>query len=132
MHDHLKDAENRSKEKIEWLLELEKSPATLNTHYYLDYKSKFLSHFRSCRHSPKLAEEVSGAFRPAFGRSLERSSDPVHDAISALSRLGIYAKHEDFHKLLPSDPMEAALGIMASVRAYFQGTNRNPLNENMV
>lgn len=131
MHDHLKAAESRSKEKIEWLLELEKSPATLNTHYYLDYKNKFLSYFRSCRHSPKLAEEVSGAFRPAINRVSDRP-DPVHEAISALSRLGIYARHEDFHKLLPSDPMEAALGIMASVRAYFQGTNCKPLNENMV
>ena len=128
MHDHLKAAESRSKEKIEWLLELEKSPATLNTHYYLDYKSKFLSYFRSCRHSPKLAEEVSGVLGPA----VLCTSDPVHDAISALRRLGIYTKHEDLHKLLPSDPMEAALGIMASVRAYFQGTNRKLLSENMV
>ena len=120
MHDHLDAAAVRSKEKIEWLLKLEQSPATLNTHYYLDYKNKFLSYYRSCRHNATLAEQMSE------GHLRIRANDPVQDAISALRRLGINAQRDDLHKLLPSDPMEAALGIMASVRGYFQGTNRIP------
>jgi len=120
MHDHLDAAAVRSKEKIEWLLKLEQSPATLNTHYYLDYKNKFLAHYRACRHNTNLASEM---WVP--------SQKDVYDAISALSKLGIRAQRDDLHKLLPSDPMEAALGIMASVRGYFQGTSCTPfLNKN--
>jgi len=52
---------------------------------------------------------------------------PIQDAISALRKSGIDAQHEDLHKLLPSDPMEATLGIVASMRGYFQGTNYTPL-----
>ncbi|KIM52913.1 hypothetical protein SCLCIDRAFT_1223308 [Scleroderma citrinum Foug A] len=39
------------------------------------------------------------------------SQKDVYDAISALSRLGIRAQHDDLHKLLPLNLMEAALGI---------------------
>ncbi|KAL4066184.1 P-loop containing nucleoside triphosphate hydrolase protein [Scleroderma citrinum] len=108
MHDHLDAAATRSKEKIEWLLKLEQSLTTLNTYHYLDYKNKFLAHYRACRYSDSLASGMWG------------SSSDVNDAISALSRLGIHVRRDDLPKLLPSDPMEAALGIMASVRGYFQ------------
>ena len=120
MHDHLDAAATRSKERIEWLLKLEQSPATLNKHYYFDYKNKFLSYYRSCRHNDTLAEEMSQVPRYNY------TSDPVQDAISALRKLGIDAQRDDLHKLLPSDPMEPALGIMASVRGYFQGTTYTP------
>ncbi|KAL4066183.1 P-loop containing nucleoside triphosphate hydrolase protein [Scleroderma citrinum] len=109
MYDHLEAAANRSKEKIDWLLKVEQSPATLNTLYYLDYKNKFLAHYKACRHNDKLPSEM---WLP--------SQKDANDAIFALSRLGIHVQRNDLSKLLPSDPMEAALGIMASVRGYFQ------------
>ena len=115
MHDHLDAAAIRSKEKIEWLLKVEKSPATLNTHYYLDYKNKFLAHYKASRHNTNLA---AGMWVPP--------ENDVLAAIFALSRLRIRAQRDDLHRLLPSDPMEAALGIMASVRGYFQGTSCTP------
>ncbi|KAL4078952.1 P-loop containing nucleoside triphosphate hydrolase protein [Scleroderma yunnanense] len=108
MYDHLDAAAARSKDKIEWLLQLESSPATLNTHYYFDYKNKVYAYYRAHRRSEKLAQNMS-----------QRSQD-VNNVISALAQLGISARREDLSKLLPSDPMEAALSIMASVRAYFQ------------
>jgi len=123
MHDHLDAAATRSKERIEWLLKLEQSPATLNTHYYFDYKNKFLAYYRSCRHNATLAEQMSDSEASPY----RYVNDPAQDAISALRKLGIDAQREDLNKLLPSDPMEAALGIMASVRGYFQGTNCIPL-----
>ena len=43
--------------------------------------------------------------------------------LAGLVELGISGvKAADLPKLLPSDPMEPALHIMATVRAYFQGT----------
>ena len=122
MHDHLDAAASRSKEKIEWLLKIEQSPTMINTHYYQDYKNKFLAHYRTNRHKTDLA---SVTWIPFHG--------DVHSVISALSKLGIHAQASDLHKLLPSDPMEAALNIMASVRGYFQGMKCAPLlNEGMV
>ena len=51
--------------------------------------------------------------------------DSVKKALSALAELGINVQPEDLPKLLPADPMEAAIAIMASVRAYFQGAYRD-------
>jgi hypothetical protein len=51
----------------------------------------------------------------------KNESDPITKILAGLSEIGITAKAEDLPRLLPSDPMEAALNIMASVRAYFQG-----------
>ncbi|KAG6329455.1 hypothetical protein ID866_9634 [Astraeus odoratus] len=109
MFDHLDAAAVRSKDKIEWLLQLESSPATVNTHYYLNYKSKFLIFYKGFRHKDGSTPKV-----------WSRSQKGVKEAIMALSQLDIHIKPEDFSKLLPSDPMEPALNIMASVRAYFQ------------
>jgi len=110
VYDHLDAAAIHSKDKIDWLLQLESSPATLNTHYYFDYKDKVYAYYRAHRCSEKLANNLA-----------QRSQKEVNNVISALSQLGIHARREDLSKLLPSDPMEAALDIMASVRAYFQG-----------
>ena len=47
--------------------------------------------------------------------------DGIKKALAALAEIGINSRAEDLPKLLPADPMEAAIAIMASVRAYFQG-----------
>lgn len=44
----------------------------------------------------------------------------MNKALSSLKELGISAEADDLAKLLPADPLEVALGIMASVRGYFQ------------
>ncbi|KAG8220546.1 P-loop containing nucleoside triphosphate hydrolase protein [Butyriboletus roseoflavus] len=49
VNDHLDEAAERTKEKIQWLLDLERNPTTFNTHYFVDYKDKFLSHYKACR-----------------------------------------------------------------------------------
>lgn len=43
--------------------------------------------------------------------------------LSGLQEMGIRTKATDLPKLLPSDPYEPALHIMATVRAYFQGAS---------
>ncbi|KIJ63510.1 hypothetical protein HYDPIDRAFT_40933 [Hydnomerulius pinastri MD-312] len=119
--DHLDEAAARTKEKIEWLLALEQAPTTLNTHYYSDYKDKFLSCYKGCWDKGDLAAKLqtfpSQGIQPLAVTGYESS---VTKVLSGLSELGITVKASDLPKLLPPDPMEAALNIMASVRAYFQ------------
>ncbi|KAI6095639.1 P-loop containing nucleoside triphosphate hydrolase protein, partial [Pisolithus sp. B1] len=110
VYDHLDEAAARAKQKIDWLLQVEGTPATLNTHYYTDYRDKFLAHYRGCRetnHNTVLAAD-------------RHKVETVNKALSLLNELGISAKVDDLTRLLPADPLEVALGIMASVRGYFQ------------
>ena len=114
VHDHLEEAASRTKEKIQWLLELEKNPTTLNTHYYSDYKDKFYAYYKVARDDSELGNKLrdGGDFTFEFS---------VNKVLSSLQEIGISAKKDDLPKLLPPDLKEAALNIMASVRAYFQG-----------
>ncbi|KAG6327681.1 hypothetical protein ID866_11408, partial [Astraeus odoratus] len=109
MQQHLDEAATRSRDRIDWLLQLESSPATSNTHYYFDYKNKFLAFYRAYRHNKNAAEKI-----------WTYNQRGVSEVVSALAAIGIHVQPVDFPKLLPSDPMDPALNIMASVRAYFQ------------
>ncbi|KAI5982232.1 P-loop containing nucleoside triphosphate hydrolase protein [Pisolithus albus] len=115
VYDHLDEAASRTKEKIDWLLQVERAPATLNTYYYADYRDKFLAYYRGCREAND--STMSNIRRLA---TEWRKADPVNKALTSLKELGISAEADDLAKLLPADPLEVALGIMASVRGYFQ------------
>jgi len=110
VNDHLDEAASQTKQRIQWLLDLEKNPTTLNTHYYDDYKDKFLTFYKAAQDDSDLVTRLQ-----------QGRGDPINRVLSGLNELGISAKATDLPKLLPPDPTEAALGIMASVRAYFQG-----------
>ncbi|KAI0764302.1 P-loop containing nucleoside triphosphate hydrolase protein [Trametes elegans] len=107
--------------RIQWFLQLEKRPRTLGEISYTDYTSKFLGHYKSCRPT---AEQP----RATFAKKLEGYNDPESDmhkymnrVLNGLTDLGMPSvSPTDLAKLLPSDPYDAALGIMAGVRAYFQ------------
>ena len=48
--------------------------------------------------------------------------ESVRTILAAFSALDVHdVRPTDLAKVLPSDPYEAAISIMASVRAYFQG-----------
>lgn len=113
--------------RIIWLLELEKNPRTLNGHYYSDYRDKFLAHYRALRHS-----ETHGSFLKNLRSYNSKSSKTLssdfgthtRDALAGLAEMGLDGlRAPDLAKLLPTDPYEPALNIMASVRAYFQGAS---------
>ena len=121
INDHLEEASKRAKERIEWLLNVEGNPTTLNTHYFSSYKDKFLTYYRDARGDNSLTEKF------LLGRGKKRSSEheaSLRRALASLNEIGISAQETDLPRLLPPDPMDAALNIMASVRAYFQGTVR--------
>ena len=114
-HDHLDEAANRTKERIQWLLDLEQNPTTLNTHYYTDYREKFLAHYKAALDDSDLAARLRAETRSP---GLQSSLNVI---IAKLNEIGISASAIDLLRLLPDDPNQTVLNIMASVRAYFQG-----------
>ncbi|KAG2158748.1 P-loop containing nucleoside triphosphate hydrolase protein [Suillus bovinus] len=124
VNEHLDNAAQQAKEKISWLLELEKAPTTLNVHYYADYKTKFLGYYKGCRDVGELTTKLQN-YRapnniqphPNHGQAFQQA---VYKALAGLTEAGLSVQASDLPKLLPVDPMEPALLIMAGVRAYFQ------------
>lgn len=132
LQEHFNKQLEQTEGKIEWLVELESLPFTLNTHYLSDYTHKFLGHYKGARqrkdHKPvsnALTEYTPPSPLPA-GTSRKRSAStnpsvPISEVLAGLSSIGIHGvKASDLAKLLPPDEMEHALKIMADVRGYFQ------------
>ena len=120
-----------TQERVAWLLALEDSPFSLNTHYLADYKAKFLAHYKGAREQDRNKDLMSAirSYTPTASSSAgpsRRTEYPptgIAKVFAGLAEIGIHGvKPEDLAKLIPSDGTEPALGIMADVRAYFQGT----------
>ncbi|KAK0224295.1 P-loop containing nucleoside triphosphate hydrolase protein [Armillaria fumosa] len=131
VQEHLKKQLEQAEAKIEWLVELESLPFTLNTHYLSDYTDKFLAHYKGLRQRQE-HEPVSKSlthYTPQTplppGNTPKRSvlnnpSTSISEVLAGLSSIGIHVKASDLAKLLPPDEMEDAVKIMADVRGYFQ------------
>ncbi|TFK21928.1 hypothetical protein FA15DRAFT_597001 [Coprinopsis marcescibilis] len=143
MHKHLAECIMTAQSRLEWLLELEAHPFTLNSHYLADYKDKFFSFYKAGRE-----REIRGLFsdqieaytrrKPVVARAVpaiysngrhylksegESKEEPtgVAKVLRGLAEMGMEGvKAEDIPKILPPDEMESAINIMADVRAYFQ------------
>lgn len=117
MQEHLEKCADATSQRIDSFVDQEKEPFTSNEHLYMEYRSNFLAHYKGAR----LREKSD------FMKNLESSDDrgmkeAMKEAITALTKLGLEkANASSLAKLLPPDPMEPAIGIMADVRAYFQG-----------
>jgi hypothetical protein len=118
-------------DRVVWLLELESRPRTWNTPSYTYFHDKFLGYYRGGRRSDDKTTLIrkleSQDKSPTTKNSRAYSSidadfnKSVVRVLSGLTEVGISCKAVDLPKLLPSDPFEPALHIMATVRAYFQG-----------
>ncbi|KAJ3812204.1 P-loop containing nucleoside triphosphate hydrolase protein [Lentinula aff. lateritia] len=124
--EHMKDRFEATRDRIEWLLDLEHRPFTMNTHYFLDYKDNFFSYYKSYR-DQDLNQEVNSAPQALESERQRKhlvqspNAAVVNEILAGLIKLGITGvKAIDLVKLLPTDEMEGALDIMAGVRAYFQ------------
>jgi len=123
--------------RVDWLLHLESSPFSLNTHYLSDYRSKFLAYYKAEREKDERSDLVTliNAYNSANVETQPPGNQnslgqPVGIAkvLAALSEIGVSGiKAEDLANLLPPDRMAPALEIMANVRAYFQGQNIFPI-----
>lgn len=125
--DYVKSLAQQTLQKIFWIHDLEKVPMTLNEHYYSDYEDKFLAHFRGWRSENRDAPWVQHLKLIAVNKDAKPREDDsveshVQRVLQGFNGLGVHGvKPMDLPKVLPPDPFETALKIMASVRAYFQG-----------
>jgi hypothetical protein len=116
MKDHIEKCADAAVQHISSLLEEEKEPFTMNEHYFMDYRSKFLKFYKEARQTAK----------SQFIRNLENQDDgdmvkAMSEALFSLTRMGL--EQANLANLLPPDPMDPAIEIMADVRAYFQGSS---------
>lgn len=130
IQDHLKTCLAKTEERINWLVDLEDNTFTSNTHYFADYKSKFLAFYRGIRRKSNHTGimDAIGSYTPS---STPNTYNPKHHVtyetgiskvLSGLIEIGLTGVEAgDLAKLLKTDKMEPALEIMADVRAYFQG-----------
>ena len=117
MKDHVEKCADAAAQRIDSLLEEEKEPFTMNEHYFMEYRSKFLAYYKKARQKES-----------QFIKNIENKTDGnmvtyMNNAISYLTAMGAQGLDStSLAKLLPSDPMDPAVEIMADVRAYFQGS----------
>ncbi|KAG9122986.1 hypothetical protein FRC07_000399, partial [Ceratobasidium sp. 392] len=132
--EKLEELQTATNQELRFLLKMESLPFTLNSHYYLDYKEKFLAHYKFYQgeqneqirrlRQPQSSTHTS-SHRQQEGLFTARHEEPIDHVEEALKNLRLAGLHglkrEDMVKLLPADfSQEAALEIMASVRAYYQ------------
>jgi hypothetical protein len=116
MHGHIQRCADLAEQRITFLLEEEQEPFTMNEHYFMDYRSKFLGHYKGIR------QKAESSFIEKL--QSEENKRLVSNVTSALAALGLSnVDPSTLPRLLPPDPMESAIEIMAEVRAYFQGSD---------
>ncbi|KAI0067582.1 hypothetical protein BV25DRAFT_835648 [Artomyces pyxidatus] len=131
---HIKKLQELTRDRLLWLLELEIRPFTLNVHYLADYKEKFLTYYKGCRQKDENGSLMKAleAYRPYTGThrsSMTEIQAGMAKVMAGLGEIGITGTQPtDLPKLLPVDPYDPALDIMASVRAYFQVASKRFLD----
>jgi hypothetical protein len=119
MQSHIQRCADAATQHIDSLLQDENEPFTMNARYYAEYRSKFLRHYKRDRLRSK-----NSVIRNLDDGSIPNSirSVALNETMSGLAKLGFGSvETSSLAALLPPDPMEPAIGIMADVRAYFQG-----------
>jgi len=96
------------------------TPTTRRERHFLNYRNHYLEHYRVYYQS---SLEGDGFFVMLANRTLH--GDPLVSAIMAsFLEAGVPDLQEtDLLKLAPRSEMEAALEIMAEVRAYYHSTS---------
>jgi hypothetical protein len=120
MHGHIQRCADLAEQRMTFLLEEEQEPFTMNEHYFMDYRSKFLGHYKGIR------QKAESSFIDEL--ESEENKQLMSKVTSGLTALGFpNVDPSTLPRLLPPDPMESAIEIMAEVRAYFQGSERSLL-----
>jgi len=98
--------------RLKWLVGLEQRPFTQNYHYLSSYRDKYLSRYRGERRKISQGKEE---VKPAEG------APTMEQLLGHLVAAG-YAVNSvsDLDRLLPPDPYEEVLMVMAEVKAYWQ------------
>lgn len=102
-----------AKKILQSVCESESQPWTQNDEYYFLCRNEFLSTYRT------IYRESTRSDVNLLSSNSDRTANNI---LSGLVQLGIHGVTKlDLAKLMPPNPFDAALDIMAEVRAYFQG-----------
>ncbi|KIY53536.1 hypothetical protein FISHEDRAFT_33028 [Fistulina hepatica ATCC 64428] len=126
--DHIHRLHEKAQRTVEWQARVESRRAfTTNTRLLQNYQENFMSYFKAIRQtgesSPLPFAFLDRTSSGGLGSSSD-TSEPVSQVSTIMQgflNLNVHGiKPEDLAKVLPPDPMEPSLRIMANVRAYFQ------------
>jgi hypothetical protein len=116
MHAHIQKCANVTEQRIDFLLEEEKEPFTLNEYHFMDYRAEFLGYYKGIR------QKAEGNFVDRLQSNDRETKAVLNRVVAGLAELGLHSvETSTLARLLPPDPMEAAIEIMSEVQAYFQG-----------
>jgi Dynamin GTPase effector domain len=117
MDRHVQRCTDAAEQRINFLLEEEQEPFTMNNQNFMDYRSKFLGYYKGIR------QKSQSTFITNLESNQHNMNVAISNVTSSLAQLGLHSvTASSLPRLLPLDPMESAIEIMAEVRAYFQGT----------
>ncbi|KAH9965473.1 P-loop containing nucleoside triphosphate hydrolase protein [Russula dissimulans] len=116
---HMQRCANTTEQRINFLLEEEKEPFTLNEWYLRDFRADFLGYYRGIR------QRAEGSFVDRLQSKDRETKVVINRVISSLAELDLHSvEPSSLTRLLPPDPMETAIEIMSEVQAYFQVSYR--------
>jgi len=118
MQSHMQRCANTTEQRINFLLEEEKEPFTLNECYLRDFRAEFLGYYRGIR------QKAEGNFIDKLQSNERETKAVINKVIGGLAELGLSIEPSSLPRLLQPDPMEAAIEIMSEVQAYFQVSHR--------
>lgn len=128
IHEQLRLHIDAAKERISAICLSEEVPYTQNEHYFFAYRNKLINQYKTLLGQSRgqaRVEYILGSYNPQERGIRTKKPDwwsNINTILSKLAGLGIHGvQAKDLAKLLPEDPMEPGVEIMAEVRAYFQG-----------
>ncbi|KZV84495.1 P-loop containing nucleoside triphosphate hydrolase protein [Exidia glandulosa HHB12029] len=107
----LSQCREAAQQQLQWLLQVERDPFTLNDHYYAEYKRKYFGLYKLARQKKEHPLLMSSP--------VPTTTSNLIDTVRMLNAAGLQCTKDDLPNLLKPDPMDYALRIMAEVRAYY-------------
>lgn len=124
--EHLQKRFEATLDKIRCICLNERTPYTLNDHYFFNNRAKFLGQYKTMYRQSQghktLLDTLQGQ-NPSVSVSTRSARwQDVQSVMGGLASLGLPGlKPTDLARLLPDDEMTPGLEIMANVRAYYKG-----------
>lgn len=84
MHSHIQRSADATEQRINFLLFLEQEPFTMNDHYFMDYRSKFLGYYKGIR------QKSQTTFIDNLESDGREAKHAVSKVITSLAELGLH------------------------------------------
>jgi hypothetical protein len=122
---HRLTCDKAARDRVNWIIDMEhQATFTLNRLYHLSYRDNFQAFYKAARWSQLGIRHASS---PCYNKS--RNVTHVEKRQRLVDRLnyGHPTGIPDLLKLIPGNPSDTAIGIIAEVRAYWQSKFKHDL-----